>query len=263
MPGNVTSRKANPMGSPPAGTAPVAIVTGAAGGVGREVVRLLHGRGFRIIAVELSSSVFDLERDFPGTIPIQGDISVAATSSLAVEKAISNFGRLDLLVNNAARNLMRSILETSEEEWDQLFAINSRGPFLFTRAALPELLESKGAIVNVASTSGLTGQPQQAAYAATKGALIQLSRQVAIDYAAAGVRVNVVAPGAIDTAFAREAEAAADDAVALRATVAARHPIGRFSTSTEVAEAIVFLGMDGASGITGSVLTVDGGYTAA
>jgi NAD(P)-dependent dehydrogenase (short-subunit alcohol dehydrogenase family) len=175
---------------------------------------------------------------------------------------VAEFGQLDLLVNNAARFLRRPILDTSDEDFDGLIATNVRPAFRFARAALPRLAETRGCIVNTASISGLIGVPNQVAYAMTKGAIVQLTRQLAVEWAARGVRVNAVAPGAVDTGFMDEARAADPDPAASLAATLGNHPIGRMSTPDEVARAIVFLAAPESAGITGTILSVDGGYVA-
>ncbi|MEV6634760.1 SDR family oxidoreductase [Actinoplanes sp. NPDC051470] len=236
-----------------------AVVTGAARGIGREVVTRLRAAGYRVVAVDIAPLPFDGD---DGVRPLVADVTAPDTPGAAVELAVSTFGRLDLLVNNAARFLRRPILETSDEDFDGLIATNVRPVFRFSRAALPALIESRGCIVNTASISGLIGVPNQSVYAMTKGAIVQLTRQLAIEFAARGVRVNAVAPGAVDTGFMDEARAADSDPRASLAVTLSNHPIGRVSTPDEVARAIVFLASPESSGITGTILSVDGGYIA-
>jgi NAD(P)-dependent dehydrogenase (short-subunit alcohol dehydrogenase family) len=179
-----------------------------------------------------------------------------------VRTALDHFGRLDVLVNNAGRFLLKPILETTDEEWDGLMTANVRSVFVHSREALPPMLErGAGSIVNLASISGLVGLPSQPVYAATKGAIIQLTRQLAVEYSGRGVRVNAVAPGAVDTLFVERAVGApVDDR---RKAMAAAHPVGRVATPAEIAEVIVFIASPAASFVTGSIVAADGGYTAA
>jgi NAD(P)-dependent dehydrogenase (short-subunit alcohol dehydrogenase family) len=238
----------------------VAIVTGAAGGLGREIVRLLHATGAAVVAEDIDPAVKDLAAE--RIAPLQGDVAQADTARRAVALATERFGGLDVLVNNAARFLLKPILDTSDEELDGLISSNVRGAFVHCREALPALLDGGGAIVNVASISGLVGLPDQTAYCVTKGAIVQLTRQLAIQYARAGVRVNAVAPGAIDTAFVDRTLGLERDPERL-AQIGENHPIGRVATPAEIAETVVFLASRRASFVTGAILAADGGYTAA
>jgi NAD(P)-dependent dehydrogenase (short-subunit alcohol dehydrogenase family) len=239
----------------------VAIVTGAAGGVGSAVTRQLVERGASVVAVDVAPSVAELESD--AVVAVRGDVSIASTAEQAVETAVTRFGRLDVLVNNAGHIIWKSIVETTEEDWDLVMAVNVKSMFLHARAAIPVMeRQGGGAIVNTASISGVVGLPGQTAYCTSKGAVVQLTRQLAIDHAAAGIRVNAVAPGAIDTPFVQNLIQSVDDPEALAAEVKAAHPLGRWASADEIAESIVFLASDSASFITGTILMADGGYTA-
>jgi NAD(P)-dependent dehydrogenase (short-subunit alcohol dehydrogenase family) len=248
----------------------VAIVTGAAGGLGREIVRLLGEEGAAVVAEDIDPAVAELEGERIAVL--QGDVAQAETARRAVALATERFGGLDVLVNNAARFLLKPIGDTTDEEFDGLISSNVRGAFVHCREALPALLDggtqptssagTGGAIVNVASISGLVGLPDQTAYCVTKGAIVQLTRQLAIQYARAGVRVNAVAPGAIDTPFVDRSLGLERDPERL-AEIGELHPLGRVATPAEIAETVVFLASPRASYVTGAILAVDGGYTSA
>jgi NAD(P)-dependent dehydrogenase (short-subunit alcohol dehydrogenase family) len=240
----------------------VALVTGAAGGIGREVVQRLHDRGARIVVEDISPAVAELETADGRITAVVGDVSRTETAEAAVATAVETYGGLDVLVNNAGVFLGKEILETTDEEWDALMTTNVRGMFVHSRAALPHLFESSCArIVNLGSVSGLVGIPMQGAYCATKGAVTQLTRQMAVAYAPQGVRVNAVAPGAIETSFFMGA--LPPDPTEALAAIAATHPLGRNGQPDEVADVIVFLAGDGARYMTGSIVSVDGGFVAA
>jgi NAD(P)-dependent dehydrogenase (short-subunit alcohol dehydrogenase family) len=241
--------------------APVALVTGAAGGVGRAVLARLRAAGYRVVAVDISSTVDDMAE--PGRVlALCADAAATDTATRGIGLATEEFGRLDVLVNNAGRFLRRPILDTTDDDFERLMAVNVRSAFTHSRAAIPALARTGGCIVNVASISGLIGVANQSVYAMTKGALVQLTRQQAIECAPLRVRVNAVAPGAIDTEFMAEARAADPDPAASLAVTLGNHPIGRMSTADEVARAIMFLAVPESGGITGTILSVDGGYTA-
>jgi NAD(P)-dependent dehydrogenase (short-subunit alcohol dehydrogenase family) len=247
--------------------AQVAIVTGAAGGIGRAVVRLLLARGYAVVAEDISPKVRELARQPAAAgkvMALEADVALTESAQGAVDLAISTFGRLDLLVNNAGLFLRKPTEQCTDEDFDALMATNVRGAFIHAREALPSLEQTRGSIVNLASISGLVGMPGQTVYAMTKGAIVQLTRQLAVEHAHRGIRVNAVAPGAVDTDFVANArDAAADpDPAGSRASAISQHPMGRILDPAEIAEAIVFLASPAASAITGAILPVDGGYVA-
>ena len=239
----------------------VAIVTGAAGGIGGEVVAQLRAVGARVVAEDIDPAVEQLADD--GTATLWADAARADSARAAVALALERFGRLDVVVNNAGRFLLKPIVETTDEEWDGLMTTNVRSVFVHCRQALPHLIAGGGgAIVNVSSISGVIGLPAQGAYCATKGAIAQITRQLAIEHAADGVRVNAIAPGAVDTDFVNAALAGAPDVQAARRDIGASHPLGRMATPAEIARVMVFLASPQASFVTGAVVMADGGFTA-
>ncbi len=240
----------------------VTIVTGAAGGVGSAVVRALVAAGGRVVAEDIDPKVEELASD--DVAIVVGDVAEESTAAQAVLVALERFGSLTCLVNNAARFNMTSIADTPADLWDALMRTNVRGAFVHIKAAQDALVASKGAIVNTGSMSGLIGMPNQLLYGATKGAVHQITRMAAIELAPSGVRVNAVAPGHIETGFMDAflpPEGEVRDSVL--DGIEHSHPIGRSSTPDEIARAIAFLLSPASGTITGVILPVDGGYTAA
>jgi hypothetical protein len=239
----------------------VAIVTGAAGGIGSQVVAQLRAAGASVVAEDVDPKVAGMEAE--GVAALTGDAAQADTARAAVALALERFGRLDVVVNNAGRFLLKPIVDTTDDEWDGLMTTNVRSVFVHCRAALPQLIErGGGAIVNVSSISGVVGMPAQGAYCATKGAIAQITRQLAIEHAAQGVRVNAIAPGAVDTDFVNAAIADAPDQAAARGDIGRSHPIGRMASAAEIARIMVFLASPASSFMTGAVVMADGGFTA-
>lgn len=237
----------------------VALVTGGGSGVGRATVELLLARGARVVAIDRNAEALaSLSGDVMGRT---ADILDAEAVTQLVADVAARWGAVDLLVNNAGAELTASALDTSRADWDRVIGVNLTGTLQMSQAVLPGMLaRGRGAIVNVSSISGLLGWPLSAAYCAAKGGVIQLTRQMAVDLGPKGVRVNAVAPGTtltpmIERLFAEMAPEAREE-------IAERHPIGRFAQPVEIAKAILFLGSDAASFVTGTVLPVDGGYTA-
>lgn len=241
----------------------VALVTGAAGGIGKATVEALVAEGAAVVASDLDASVASLERDLGEQVATTvTDISVAGAAEATVQLALDRFGRLDVLVNNAGRFLLKPIEESTDDDWDELMTVNAKAAFRHLRAALPHLeAHGEGAIVNVASVSAVLGLPAQAVYCATKGAILQLTRVVAVEYAQRGVRANAVAPGATETSLLMDPLRAQPDGDELVASIAADHPLGRMAQSAEIANCITFLASPRASFVTGSLMMVDGGLT--
>ena len=191
------------------------------------------------------------------------DVSNAKDVSKGVSLMLARWGSVDVLCNNAGTVLVKRLHETSEKEWDLTTAVNLKGTFLMSRGVIPSMMErGKGAIVNVSSISGLIGWPSYAAYCSAKGGIVQLTRQMAVDYAPFGIRVNCVCPGTTETPMIERLLLKEGNPAEIRRRIEARHPLGRFAKPEEIAHAILFLASDEASFVTGVSLPVDGGYTA-
>ncbi len=243
----------------------VVLVTGGNRGIGLAAARLFAVQGARVMLMARDQAKGEEEaKRIPNAMFVQGDVSKSDDCQRAVEETLRMHGGLDVLVNCAGvifRN--RTVEQTKEEEWDATFDVNVKGAFLMCKAAMPFLRERKGCIVNVASYVGLVGFANTSAYAASKAALLNLTRSMALDHAREGVRVNAVCPGSVDTDMIHEAWKKFGDVEQAKRIWAEKHPLGRIARADEVANAILFLASDEASFVTGVALPVDGGITAA
>lgn len=239
----------------------VALVTGAARGLGRAISESLAAAGAKIAAIDVNAEAL---AEMVAAIEAAGGVAKAFTCDVTkseqvnetVDAVVKAYGKLDILVNNAGITRDGMLLRMKDEQWDLVLGINLRGTFLFTRAAAKPLLKSPcGRIINVASVSGLMGNPGQANYSASKAGVIGLTRTVARELASRSVTVNAVAPGFIETDMTAKL---GDE---LLAQVRKEIPLGRLGAPQDVSDAVLFLASDAASFITGHVLTIDGGLT--
>jgi NAD(P)-dependent dehydrogenase (short-subunit alcohol dehydrogenase family) len=237
----------------------VAVVTGATGGIGRACVTAFMEAGWDVAAIGRT----DRPADMPGRWYGRIDLGVRSTTD-RLRAFFAEVGGFDALVNNAAVTLPKPLVETSDEEWATVLATNAAAPFVAMREAVASL-RAGGAIVNVSSVHALATSSGAAAYAASKGALVAMTRAAAIELGPQGIRVNAVVPGAVDTAMLRGDVAARGDSGGEErlADIARRTPLGRIGRPEEIASAIVFLAdSDRSSFITGQTLVVDGGVLA-
>jgi NAD(P)-dependent dehydrogenase (short-subunit alcohol dehydrogenase family) len=240
----------------------VALVTGAARGIGLAVAKKFLAEGWRVALLDiegelLRGAVAALD-NADDALALQCDVADAGLVASAMAAVSIRFGRLDALVNNAGVAVFAPLLETSDEDWNRVLAVNLTGPFLCTKAAVPLMREQGGAIVNITSISAVRASTLRAAYGTSKAGLAHLTKQLAVELAALGIRVNAVAPGPVETAMARQVHTPE-----IRADYHDAIPLNRYGLEEELAEAVFFLCSERASYITGQVLAVDGGFDAA
>ncbi len=243
----------------------IALITGGNRGIGLATARLLVEEGAQVVLFARDARAGQAAAAGLGRAHfIAGDVSRAADCEGVVAETLRLHGGLDLLVNCAGiiyRNL--PVERTTEEQWDATFDINVKGTFLMCKYALPALRLRQGSIVNVSSYTGLVGFAGASAYAASKAAIINLTRSMALDHAAEGIRVNAVCPGSVDTDMIHAAWEQFGDVGEAQRLWSEKHPLGRIARPDEIARAILFLAGQEASFITGIALAVDGGLTAA
>ncbi len=241
----------------------VALVTGAASGIGAAVARLLAERGAALALLDIDGDALSaLAAELGGpdlALPLSVDVTDENAVERAVAAALERFGRLDVVSNNAGVQRYGDAESTTSAAFDEVMGVNLRSVFLVCRASAPALRRSRGSIVNMASVQALATQRNVLAYTTSKHALVGLTRSLAIDLAGSGVRVNCVAPGSVDTPMLDWALGLDPDPQGLRRAVDAMHPLGRIAQPREVAECVAFLASRRASFVTGTCLVVDGG----
>jgi len=234
----------------------VAVVTGGASGIGRATTTRLSADGVRVAVLDIAPGSGDAD------LVLTTDVTDPAGVAAAVKEILAAFGRIDVLVNNAGISGSADATvchDTSIEEWDRVMAVNVRGPFLCTRAVLPAMLrQGSGHVITIASVAGLVAFPGRCAYTASKGAAVQFTKSLAVDYAAAGIRANAVCPGMVETPMTRWRL----DIPELRAEAEANIPLGRVARPDEIADAVALLASDRLAYLTGHARVVDGGWTA-
>ena len=243
----------------------VAFVTGASQGLGAEIAVALARDGCDVAVSsrrveKLSDTLGRIEAAGARTVPVELDVRSQAGMERALAEVVSAFGRVDTLVNNAAVTLRRAALDMTREEWDEVMAVNLKGSFFMAQQVGRHLIAGRrpGCIVSLASTHGLVGYPQRAAYGIAKAGIIQMTRMLAIEWAEHGIRVNAIAPGTIDTPSRAEYFSAHPEA---KQAMTERIPFHRFGTPGEVAGLVCYLAGPEAAYITGQTLVLDGGLT--
>lgn len=233
----------------------VAAVTGGGSGIGQAIATLLQERGARVAVLDLDPSGAP-----EGALAVKTDVTDDASVRAAVETVVSELGGLDVLVNNAGIGAQGTVADNDDEEWRRVLDVNVLGMVRTSRAALPHLRRSDAAvIVNTGSIVATAGLPQRALYSASKGAVLALTRAMAADHLAEGIRVNCVNPGTADTPWIGRLLAKADDPAAERAALEARQPHGRLVSAEEVAGAVAYLASPTSGSTTGTAISVDGG----
>jgi meso-butanediol dehydrogenase/(S,S)-butanediol dehydrogenase/diacetyl reductase len=247
-------------GTQAAGAPRVAVVTGGAGGIGAAVCRRLAADGFAVACLDSrGEAAQEVARELPGACGYSADVRDPASVHEAGQRIRRDLGDPWLLVNGAGVFSIQRVTELGEQEWDRILETNLKGPFLTCREFLPPMIEAGGGcIVNIASTAGVRGGRMRAAYSASKGGLVLLTKSLAIDHGPDGVRVNCLCPGLIDTDMA---DWIRHDEQAL-SRWASGIPAGRIGTPEDIADGVAFLASDGGSYLHGAVLMVDGGVTA-
>ena len=246
----------------------VCLITGGGSGIGRASALLFADEGARLIIVDKhAANAQAVASQCTGkgaqAMAIAADVASSADVKRMIAATVERFQRLDVLVNNAGYGIPGSVVETDEDAWDALMALNVRGVFLCSKYAIPVMrANGGGAIVNTASVVAAVGIGNHAAYCASKGAVAALTRAIAIDHVSDGIRCNAIAPGSIDTPYFDDILRKSPDPGATRKALAARQLLGRLGTPEEIAAGILFLASDESRFATGTILTLDGGMTA-
>ena len=240
----------------------VAVITGSGSGIGRATALLFAEEGARVVVVDINEhtgqqTVATIREKGGEAVFVRADVSTAVDVEDMVSQTVNALGRLDILVNNAGILRMGSVEETSEDDWKAVLGVNLDGVFLCSKAAAPQMRkQGGGVIVNIASGAGLSGVARSAAYCASKGGVVLLTKQMAIDYEKDGIRVNAVCPGAVDTPLMQIMFDEKEDPVAARQEYEAALPLGRMLDPREVAYQVLFLASHKSYFMTGQCLIV-------
>ena len=244
----------------------VAIVTGSSKGIGAGIARVFSDEGAKVVVTCRTEDAGRKVAEELGAaegraLYIKVDVTRSQDVQDMIGEAVESFGKLDILVNNAGYHISKNVEETSEEEWEFIQNTNLRSTFLCSKYAIPHLRKTRGCIINISSMVGVVGQPNAAAYSATKGGQIAMTKNVAIDFAPDGIRANVICPGWIQTPLVEDWFGQQDDPDASRKYIYGQHPLGRIGTVEECGRLAAFLASEEAQFITGARFDIDGGVT--
>jgi hypothetical protein len=245
----------------------VAIVTGGGSGIGRAIAEVFAKEGARVVIAEIDktngrTAELAILQSGGEAAFVPADVASAQDVRIMVETTVKRYGRLDVLVNNAAVLVTGDAIELSEENWDRCLAVDLKSAWLCSKHSIPCMSSFGGSIINIASTHPLRGQPGFCAYSAAKGGLLALTVSMAVDFGPKLVRVNTICPGFVETAMNRHILAAWKRSPEVYQQVLAAHPLGRIGKTEDVAYAALFLASDESAFITGTTIIVDGGRTA-
>ena len=250
----------------------IVVITGGAFGIGKGTAIEFAREGAKVCIADIDNSaglnvISEIKNSGSAGIFVEADVSKSDQCKHVIDETVKSFGAIDILFNNVGIQPPHSYLnveDTPEEMWDQILDVNLKSYFLMSKYAIPEIRKrAGGVIINTASVQGIQSQPLVPAYAATKGAILSLTRQMSLDYAHENIRVLAVCPGAIDTKMMREvAKTESDDTDAVIEKYGLTHPLGRIGLPEDIANVVLFLSSDKANFMTGEYVCIDGGYNA-
>ncbi len=244
------------------------LITGSGSGIGRAMATLFAVEGARVAVADFSveggtETVQLITASGGDAFFVQTDVSDAVSTRHAVQAIIDRWGRIDVLCNNAGIGVAATVVDTAEEDWDRVLAVDLKGVFLMCKSTIPHMLQQGGGvIVNTASVAGIVGVQNRAAYCAAKAGVIGLTKSMAVDYVAKNIRVNAVCPGTVDSPWIQRILSQQPDPVGERQRMVERQPMGRMGRPDEIAKAALYLASDDSAFMTGSEFIIDGGLTA-